>query len=92
MENVDLLELPAPQMFSVIYSLIVEESFNPMEESRADGRKRVDEWLAENASVVEKGVARSVDPDTWGLLPEHQSGLEMAMSMAGAATDGDGAL
>ena len=88
MNGLDIEEMPVDKTLSITYSLIVDESYNLFEETRADGRQRVDAWLAEYAAAAAHKPPPSADPETWGLLPEHQSGLSLALQMAGDVTTG----
>lgn len=82
MAGLDLLEMPAKRIVPVVYSLMVDETYNPAEESRSEGRRKVDEWLDEmNIRAANRARGRA-DDETWGLLPEHQTGLDNAMQMA----------
>lgn len=89
MAGLDIAEMPAQHALPVIFSMLVDESYNPLaEEQRADGRKKVQDWLDDASAAAENKPSPKYDPDTWGLLPEHQEGLNLAMMLAGEATGG----
>lgn len=85
MAGIDLYGLGGPRMLAVLYSLAVDEAFNPFEEGREEGRRKVDEWLADAAAQVED--ARG-DRATWGMLPAHQEGQNAGLTLAAAVGGG----
>lgn len=90
MAGIDVDTIPMSSLYPIVYSMIVDESYSVGSgETRLEGRQRVDEWLDEQRVAWSGGATHA--EETWGLLPEHQSGLEAALAMAGVvhANNGD---
>lgn len=84
MVGIDVDTIPMRSLYPIVYSMIVDESYSVGGgETRLEGRNRVDEWL--NEMHAEYSNTASYIEETWGLLPEHQTGLDAALAMAGVA-------
>jgi hypothetical protein len=94
-ERLRLTKLPLSDLCDVLISYAVDDetvrSTVQTAEDRVEPltRRRAREALlgaagrsSPTAEPVPPGVA-DADPDTWGLLPEHQAGMRAALLMAG---------
>ena len=70
-------------MLSLVYSYLVDDGIAG-ETSREQAREAVEQWLGNQRSDFSPpGFAgTSVASETWGMLPEHQAGMERAMNMS----------
>lgn len=84
-DHVKMEELNSRQMLSLVYSYLVDDNVS-METSRAEARDLVENWLT--GGIVDQNgygadrLPASVNPETWGMLPEHQAGMARAMQYA----------
>lgn len=85
MAGVDLEEIDAPTTLSVLFSMIVDD-VTYSEVPRAKARERVLEVIKEQSVILEfedtqrRGESARA---TWGTAPEHQQGVQAAMSFVG---------
>jgi len=71
----DLLDLPAPLMLDVIYSLVLEQT-----KEHAEAVRRLDAHLD---AAGARTVTGKPDRATWGRLPHQQAAMKAAQGAAG---------
>ena len=68
----------------MLFSFIVDDGISG-EVSREQSREQVEAWLGRN-NLEDAGFSPPGLPagnsETWGMLPDHQAGMERAMQMA----------
>jgi len=88
MSGIELAELPVDRMLNVVHSLAVDDEVLThsiqVEEDKVEvfNRRRAREALSEQLGD-EPATGEKWDPDTWGLLPEHQAATRAALSLVG---------
>ena len=86
-DGVDLRELDSQDIVALFFSYLVDDYVSG-ETTRNEAREAVQGWLDSRAGFDEDGLPAYTgrqsmpDPDTWGLEPQHQAGMQNAMQWA----------
>jgi hypothetical protein len=75
----DLLAAPAYESVGVFLSYAIDDATTALGGNRATARDEVMAWLRGERDGVAGVATEEPDPETWGLMPEHQAGLLNAM-------------